>query len=57
MTAIEIGLWSFPVLLGLIFLRAPGDVAYDPAKIEAIRDQAGLNRPFKLVRGKPGFRV
>lgn len=30
----------------LIFLRAPGDVAYDPAKIEAIRDQAGLNRPF-----------
>ncbi|HSF63856.1 MAG TPA: TRAP transporter large permease [Paracoccaceae bacterium] len=23
MTAIEIGLWSFPVLLGLIFLRAP----------------------------------
>jgi peptide/nickel transport system permease protein len=30
----------------LIFLRAPGDVAYDPVKIEAIRDQAGLNRPF-----------
>ena len=30
----------------LIFLRAPGDVAYDPARIEAIRDAAGLNRPF-----------
>lgn len=30
----------------LIFLRAPGDVAYDPVKIEAIREQAGLNQPF-----------
>ena len=30
----------------LIFLRAPGDVAYDPARIEAIRESAGLNRPF-----------
>lgn len=30
----------------LIFLRVPGDVAYDPVKIEAIREQAGLNRPF-----------
>jgi len=30
----------------LIFLRAPGDVAYDPARIEAIRETAGLNRPF-----------
>ncbi|MGB8811653.1 MAG: ABC transporter permease [Paracoccaceae bacterium] len=35
----------------LIFLRAPGDVAYDPAKIEAIRDQAGLNRPFLVQFG------
>lgn len=32
----------------MIFLRAPGDVAYDPVKIEAIRDQAGLNRPFLM---------
>jgi ABC-type dipeptide/oligopeptide/nickel transport system permease component len=30
----------------LVFLRAPGDVAYDPARIEAIRESAGLNRPF-----------
>lgn len=30
----------------LIFLRAPGDVAYDPARIEAMRESAGLNRPF-----------
>jgi ABC-type dipeptide/oligopeptide/nickel transport system permease component len=30
----------------LIFMRAPGDVAYDPARIEAIREQAGLNAPF-----------
>jgi ABC-type dipeptide/oligopeptide/nickel transport system permease component len=35
----------------LIFLRAPGDVAYDPVKIEAIRDQAGLNRPFLVQFG------
>ena len=35
----------------LIFLRAPGDVAYDPTKIEAIRDQAGLNRPFLVQFG------
>lgn len=35
----------------LIFLRAPGDVAYDPVKIEAIRDQAGLNRPFIVQFG------
>ncbi len=30
----------------LIFMRAPGDVAYDPVRIEAIREQAGLNQPF-----------
>ncbi len=30
----------------LIFLCAPGDVAYDPVRIEAIREEAGLNRPF-----------
>jgi ABC-type dipeptide/oligopeptide/nickel transport system permease component len=35
----------------LIFLRAPGDVAYDEARIEAIRDSAGLNRPFIVQFG------
>ena len=35
----------------LIFLRAPGDVAYDEARIEAIRDSAGLNRPFFVQFG------
>ena len=30
----------------LIFLRAPGDVAYDPERIEAMREAAGLNQPF-----------
>lgn len=30
----------------LIFLQAPGDVAYDPARVEAMREAAGLNRPF-----------
>lgn len=35
----------------LIFLRAPGDVAYDPVKIEAIREQAGLNQPFIVQFG------
>ena len=35
----------------LIFLRAPGDVAYDPVRIEAIRESAGLNRPFLVQFG------
>jgi len=30
----------------LIFLRAPGDVSYNPERIEAMREVAGLNRPF-----------
>lgn len=30
----------------LIFLRQPGDVAFDPNRIEAIRESAGLNQPF-----------
>jgi peptide/nickel transport system permease protein len=32
----------------LIFLRAPGDVAYDPERIAAIREAAGLDRPFLM---------
>lgn len=35
----------------LIFLRAPGDVAYDPVRVEAIREAAGLNRPFIVQFG------
>ena len=35
----------------LIFLRAPGDVAYDEARVEAIRESAGLNRPFLVQFG------
>ncbi len=35
----------------LIFLRAPGDVAYDPARIEAMRESAGLDRPFMVQFG------
>ena len=35
----------------LIFLRAPGDVAYDVERIEAIREAAGLNRPFLVQFG------
>jgi ABC-type dipeptide/oligopeptide/nickel transport system permease component len=30
----------------LIFMRAPGDVAYNPERIEAIRAAAGLDQPF-----------
>ena len=35
----------------LIFLRAPGDVAYDEDRVEAIREEAGLNRPFIVQFG------
>lgn len=35
----------------LIFLRAPGDVAYNPERIEAIRESAGLNKPFIVQFG------
>ncbi len=35
----------------LIFLRAPGDVAYDPTRIAAIRHSAGLDRPFLVQFG------
>lgn len=35
----------------LIFLRAPGDVAYDPVRIEAMREAAGLDRPFIIQFG------
>ncbi|MGO8658221.1 ABC transporter permease, partial [Rhizobium ruizarguesonis] len=35
----------------LIFLRAPGDVAYNPQRIEAIRESAGLNKPFIVQFG------
>jgi len=41
----------------LIFLRAPGDVAYDPARIEAIRQAAGLNRPFLVQFGSYLFNL
>jgi ABC-type dipeptide/oligopeptide/nickel transport system permease component len=30
----------------LIFLRAPGDVVWNPEQIEALREAAGLDRPF-----------
>ena len=36
----------------LIFLRAPGDVAWDPARIEAMRQEAGLDRPFFVQFGE-----
>ena len=35
----------------LIFLREPGGVAFDPARIEAIREAAGLDRPFLVQFG------
>lgn len=35
----------------LIFLRAPGDVAYDETRVEAMREAAGLNRPFIVQFG------
>ena len=36
----------------LIFLRAPGDVAWDPERIEAMRHEAGLDRPFFVQFGE-----
>ncbi len=30
----------------LMFMRMPGDVAWNPEKIQAMREQLGLNRPF-----------
>ena len=36
----------------LIFLRAPGDVAYDPERIEAIRAASGLDQPFIVQFGR-----
>ena len=35
----------------LIFLRSPGDVAWDEGRIEAIRHAAGLDRPFLVQAG------
>lgn len=35
----------------LIFLRAPGDVAWSPEQIEAIRVSVGLDRPFLVQFG------
>jgi peptide/nickel transport system permease protein len=35
----------------LIFLREPGGVAFDPVRIDAIREAAGLNRPFIVQFG------
>ena len=35
----------------LIFLQAPGDVAYNPERVEAMREAAGLNRPFIVQFG------
>lgn len=35
----------------LMFMRMPGDIAWNPDKIEAMRDQLGLNRPFLVQFG------
>jgi peptide/nickel transport system permease protein len=35
----------------LMFLRSPGDIAYDPVRIEAIREAAGLSRPVFIQFG------
>lgn len=35
----------------LIFIRAPGDVVYNPERVEAIREASGLNRPFIVQFG------
>jgi peptide/nickel transport system permease protein len=35
----------------LIFLREPGGVAFDPARLEAIRQAAGLDKPFLVQFG------
>lgn len=35
----------------LMFLRAPGDVVWSEEQIEAIREEAGLNRPFLVQFG------
>jgi len=35
----------------LMFLRAPGDVVYNPERIEAIREKVGLDRPFLVQFG------
>lgn len=35
----------------LIFLREPGGVAFDPARIAAIREAAGIDRPFFVQFG------
>ncbi|WEX11275.1 ABC transporter permease [Chelativorans sp. AA-79] len=35
----------------LIFLREPGGVAFDPVRLEAIREAAGLDRPFLVQFG------
>lgn len=36
----------------LMFLRMPGDVAWNPERIEAMRNELGLNRPFLVQFGE-----